>query len=351
MYKGVVFGAFFIYTVGMRILRVLFCGCLLLPVWGWALETDPEPVSVREDAFLIQKEIVTWRTDQAGAGQAWTYNCQAVRIHPHWFLTAAHCVYSACRDSYPCTVQITLAEEKLRQTVRINHSPTDRKVFIYEGFFPGQNRISSVDVALIKLDPQTAEYKYEVQREGQWLPVTRSQFNRLLAESPEAKAQLRADNIRLIGAVNLPDARFLPRIVIPRVTEGVISYVPSSNGVFFVKELRHFISPVLQVRRGNSGGGVFTEQGDLVGVVSAMWYGADGNASFQNEDGKTVVTLQNANEHFLFTGFNGSTLNFIRTHVPGVRTIGAENGFIKPTGKEVDFQTLVKHIVRAPLRQ
>ncbi len=335
----------------MKILRLLFCGCLLWPVWGYALETDSEPVSVREDAFLIQKEIVTWRTDQAGAGRALVYNCQAVRIHPKWFLTAAHCVYSACRDNYPCTVQITLAEDKLRQTVRINHSQTDKKVFIYEGFFPGQNRISSVDVALVKLDPQTAEYRYEIRQDNQWQPITQTQFNKLLPENPEVKAQLGAFDARLIGAVDLPNSRFLPRIVIPRVTEGVISYVPSSNGVFFVKDLRHFVSPVLNVRRGNSGGGVFTDRGDLVGVVSAMWYGADGNASFQNEDGKTVVTLQNANEHFLFTGFNGSTLNFIRTHVPGVRTIGAENGFITPTEKEMDFQTLVKNIVRAPLRQ
>ena len=81
---------------------------------------------------------------------------------------------------------------------------------------------------------------------------------------------------------------------------------------------------------------MFTAQGDLAGLVSSLVYDSNGNATFQNDEGKTLLTLQNASNYFLFTGFNGSVLNFIRIHVPGLRTIGAENGFIEPTQKKFD---------------
>ena len=310
---------------------------------------EENPARVREDAFLIQKEIAVWRTDKAGFGKTSVYSCQALRIAPDWFLTAAHCVYNACRDTLPCTVQINLAQAdgELRHAVRINHSTSSRNVFIYEGFFPGQNRISSVDVALIKLD-NSAEYFYQAwdEKKASWESISPEQFEAAKKTSPETKAQLNTRSVRLIGSVNLPNARFLPTLVVPRISEGMLSYLISpSADVFFVQEVQHFLSPGFGVQRGNSGGGVFTTQGDLVGIVSSLLYGRDGSASFQNDEGKTVLTLKNADDYFLFTGFNGSTLNFIRNHVPNLRVIGAENGFIEPTDK--DFKAIIKSINRS----
>ena len=328
---------------------------MILAIWligfltagGQAQEENP--ARVREDAFLIQKEIAVWRTDKTGFGKTSVYSCQALRIAPDWFLTAAHCVYNACRDTLPCTMQINLAQAngELRQSVRINHSTASRNVFIYEGFFPGQNRVSSVDVALIKLD-NSAEYFYQAwdEKNASWENISPEQFEAAKKTSPETKAQLNTRSVRLIGSVNLPNARFLPTLVVPRIGEGILSYLISpSADVFFVQEVQHFLSPGFGVQRGNSGGGVFTTQGDLVGIVSSLLYGRDGSASFQNDEGKTVLTLKNADDYFLFTGFNGSTLNFIRNHVPNLRVIGAENGFIEPTDK--DFKAIVKSINRS----
>lgn len=313
---------------------------------GFSQEETPK---VREDGFLVQKEISVWRTDKTGDTQVPVYSCQAVRIHPNWFLTAAHCVYPACRGSLPCTVQITLAQGELSQSVRIYHSTASQRVFIYEGFFPGQNRISSMDVALIKFEPQSADYAFAAWTEGAWQNITKKQFNKLLEQSPETKAQLNATGVRLVGAANLPNARFLMQLAVPRMREGNLSYLVSpSPDVFFVTELQHFISPGFGVRRGNSGGGVFTVGGDLVGLVSSLVYAPDGSATFKNDNGKTVLTLQNASDLFFFTGFNGSTLNFIRNHVPGLRVIGADNGFVEPTNKK--FSAIIKTVSGLPMK-
>ena len=321
---------------------------LMLLVGLHASVLAQETEKVRENAFLVQKEIAVWRTDKAGFGKTQVYSCQAVRLAPGWFLTAAHCVYNACRDSLPCTVQINLAEDgELRQTVRINHSTTAKNVFIYEGFFPGQNRISSVDVALIKLD-DSARYFYQAWNEKtqSWESISQAQFDKAGKYSPEINAQLNSMGPLLVGAANLPTAKFLPTPVVPRLDEGTLTYlVAPSSEVFFVKELQHFISPGFGVQRGNSGGGVFTAHGELVGLVSSLLYGQDGSASFRDDEGKTVLTLKNARDYFLFTGFNGSTLNFIRNHVPDLRVVGAENGFIEPTDK--DFNAMIKSINRS----
>ncbi len=332
-----------------RVLLGLLLGLLSVP--GLAQEEEIPPV--REDAFLAQKEISVWRTDKVSAGRASVYACQAVRVHAQWLLTAAHCVYAACQGQsgvLPCTVEVTLAEAELRQRARVLNTTASKNVFVYGGFSFGQNRISSLDVALIRLDPQNTTYAYEKwNEEGQhWEEISKKQFDTQLFHSPETKAQLSAFSPRLVSAANLATSRLLPQVVVPRITNGEVSYLISpSTDVFFVQELQHFISPGFGVRQGNSGGGVFTAAGDLVGLVSSLVYSRDGSAAFQNDEGKTVLTLKDARDYFLFTGFNGATLNFIRNHVPNLRVIGAENGFVEPTDKP--FADIVKAINQSSL--
>ncbi len=306
-------------------------------------QEEADERAVREDAFLVQKEINVWRTDKTYNSLASVYSCQAVRLHKNWFLTAAHCVYSACSGSQPCTVQITLAEAELRQTVRVYHSTSSQRVFIYPGFFPGQNRISSVDVALIRFEPETADYSYAALGKEGWKSVPQERFAALLKDSPETQAQLGALGVRLISSANLGNARFLPGIVVPKTVNGLVSYLQSpSDDIYFVAKLQHFISPGFGVRRGNSGGGVFTPQGDLAGLVSSLMYSKNGSASFYDAEGKAVLTLKNAHDYFLFTGFNGATMNFIRNKVPALRVIGADSGFVEPVKK--DFEGIIKLI-------
>ena len=341
-------------------MKKLFCillSCVALAVLAQAQEgaSAEENSSALENAFLVQKEIAVWRTDKAKVDpeHVYVYSCQAVRLAKKWFLTAAHCVYPACRGAFPCTVEITLAQEpgQMRQRVRVEHTRENPQVFIYEGFFPGQNRISSTDVALIKVDPARATYAYEVwdKQQENFVSVGKAQFDKLLRDSPEMKAQLETGNIRLVSSALLSgSARLLLPIEVPLVRGGTLSYLGSgARDVFYVGKLHHFISPSFGVARGNSGGGVFAENGDLIGLVSSLVYSENGSVSFQNDEGETALTLQHARDYFLFTGFNGNTMNFIRNKVSSLRTIGAENGFVVPV--EEDFAGIVKAIDSAPL--
>ena len=324
---------FFIYTFNMR--KFLLTLFLLVSVSAlWAAERDLAPVN--EDAFLIQKEIAVWPTDQTYNSQVAVDHCQAVRLHPNWFLTSAHCVYSACATR-PCTVEITLAESlDLLSRVRVKHSTTSPSVYIYKGFFPGQNRISGMDVALIHLNPSKADYFYLNLQDGKAL--TAEEFRQKLQFDPEAQAQLQAYGARLLNVSGVSGSvQLKPRIVVPKTTAGVISYLPGlSPDVYYVSDLQHFISPGFGVQQGNSGGGVFTRSGDLAGIVSSLLYSQDGTASFHDASGKTVLTLKNAKSFFMFTGFNGATLNFIRNKVPSLRTISVLPEFAAETQKKFD---------------
>lgn len=309
-------------------LSLLFIGCLAPALYA----AEPGPAPINENAFLVQKEIASWPTDQTFNTQVAVYNCQAVRLHPDWFLTSAHCVYSACATR-PCTVEITLAQSAdLTARVRVKHSTTSPAVFIYGGFFPGQNRISGVDAALIRFNAQKAEYSYTRTEDGQ--PLTRTEFEKLLRFDPEAQLQLNASGARLLNVSGVSTVRLRPGIVVPKVTNGNISYLAGGGDVYFVDELQHFLSPGFGVRRGNSGGGVFTRSGDLAGVVSSLLYAKDGSASFQDGEGNTVLTLKNAHDYFMFTGFNGATMNFIRNKVPHLRTVSVLPEFAVPSKKK-----------------
>ena len=314
----------------------LFFSCVL-----WAKGEAP---AVNEDAFLVQKEISTWETSQTHNSKPWVYSCQAVRVHKNWFITAAHCVYASCRDSKSCTVQITLAEAELKADVRIMHSTASPRVFIYSGFFPGQNKISGVDVALIYFEPESAHYLFANMETGESLEY--DQFKKLLRFSPETKAQYQASGVRLISAATAPTAQLKPVLAAPLVTRGEVSYRLSFADNFFVDKLKHFISPDFGVRPGNSGGGVFTAEGDLIGIVSSGFFNRDA-LSFQDDEGKTVFTLKNASSFFFFTGFNGSTLGFIRNKVPSLRTISLVPFFADPS--EQNFDTIIKQIEKTSI--
>ena len=100
-------------------------------------------------------------------------------------------------------------------------------------------------------------------------PLEYDQFKKLLRFSPETKAQYQAYGVRLINSATAPTAKLNPVLAVPRVSRGVVSYRLSATDNFFVEKLKHLISPDFGVRQGNSGGGVFTADGDLFRIGSS----------------------------------------------------------------------------------
>ena len=47
-----------------------------------------------------------------------------------------------------------------------------------------------------------------------------------------------------------------------------------------------------------------------------------------------MLTLKNAHDYFMFTGFNGATMNFIRNKVPHLRTVSVLPEFAVPSKKK-----------------
>lgn len=304
--------------------------------------------SVNESAFLVQKEIVILPASERGKDYGLQFSCQAVRLSEQWFLTAAHCVYSACRGTQACDVEITLAEAELKAVARVSHSVTDKRVFIYGGFHPGQNRVSGLDIALIKMDKTASEFAYaKPDGDGGWTRISEHEFNNLLRRAPEAKLQMQAMNPLFVSSASAPTAELKPRLAVPKVVNGVVGYLtgPKDN-TYYVKQLEHFVSPDFGVRQGNSGGGVFTVNGELVGIVSARIYNQDGSSSFYDEKGQLALTLDNAANYFLFAGFNGKTLNFINTRAGSVRTVDAMlNSLVTPVPEaQRDFKKIIRLI-------
>ena len=331
---------------------LLLAVLVLLPLGGVAQETSEEN-PVNERAFWVQKEIAILPASERGMDYGLQYSCQAVRLDEQWFLTAAHCVYGACDGTKACDVEIVLAEAELKAVARVSHNAMDQRVFKYSGFRPGQNRISGLDMALIKMDKAASEFAYaKPASDGGWVRISEQEFNRLLRNAPKTRAQMQAMNPLFISTVDVPTAQLKAQLVVPKVEDGKLQYlVGPKNGVYYVGQLEHFVSPDFGVRKGNSGGGVFTTSGALVGIVSARVYNQDGSATFYDEESKTSLTLDNAADYFLFASFNGKTLNFINSGRQNVRTVEALiNGYVVPVPEEQrNFKKVTNLINRASL--
>lgn len=288
------------------------------------------------DQFDDQKEIFIYSGSQSA-------RCQAVRIAPDWFLTAAHCVYDYCKGK-TCDVQINLVQDSsFAVQARVRHEASAPKVYIYEGYSPNNNRSAGTDVALIHYNAARTPTAYLDTLNG--VSLSRGDFEKEVSRSPEAAAQWRAlagkPSVKLLSFTGAPSARLKKAIAVPNVGGGRVDYLRNnSKEVYFVSPLQLLFSADFGVRPGNSGGGVWTEDGMLAGVVSQ--YLGTGPMDFYDESGAKVGVLANVSNYFLFTGFTAGTMAFIRSHVPQVPQALAMGGYAKST--QESFEEITRKI-------
>lgn len=292
---------------------------------SFALHAQEEPLFYAND-FVNQNEIEVF-------DKQYSARCQAVRIHPNWYLTAAHCVKPFC-DGGECFVQINLVQGDLSARAFVAHTKAKPTVFAYEGFNMRQNRSSNFDVALIRYAPYNTQYVNN--KTG--LEMTRKTFAEAAAKDTRASAQWQAavnpKRVRLLN-FSTAESSLLKRVVaVPRIHErGIFFYQSGGAPVYYVKELQHLLTANFGVEKGMSGSGVLTNTGELAGVVSSAVSNANGTASFYDDRGKLVARFDNLNNYFLFAGFNGTTLNFIRNTLAKYGDSMADVGVVTADGE------------------
>lgn len=306
----------------------------------WASSADAK-TTFYADQFDDQKEIFIY----SGSAAA---RCQAVRIAPEWFLTAAHCVYEYCQGK-SCNVQINLVQDaSYAVQAFVSHRPSSPEVYVYEGYSPKNSRNSGTDVALIHYRPSESAVKYLDVLNG--VELSRADFAQKVSYSSNAQEQWNAlsqkPSVKLLNFAGAPSAQLKKSIAVPNMSAGGVTYLTNdSKEVYFVSPLQLLFSADFGVRPGNSGGGVWTSDGMLAGVVS-QYLGA-GAMDFYDEKGEKVGSLENVSNYFLFTGFTADTLGFIRSHVPSVPQALAMGGYAKSVKQS--FEEITQKIDSARL--
>ena len=238
----------------------------------------------------------------SGGGQ--NSKCQATRIAPRWFATAAHCVKDLCATA--CEIRMDLLDTPVSVMAKGEHSTKVPSVFIHPGYREGQ--LIKNDFALIRLDLNRAPkiyYRRANAKNKNNVAMGEKQFASWLARNPRTNAKYR----HILNPALPPIAVFDNGNYILDRNMSVISIFGGKrevkkdpNPVYYVKDLGYAYTQNFGIRRGMSGSGVMTNTGELIGIISA-YVGAD------LYKGKQKVKHADL---FMFPVFNENLVSFMR---------------------------------------
>ncbi len=280
-----VFLGFFIYTYSMKKLYLLFMVYLASTATSMATE-------IYADDYTFQKQLII-NTN---------HTCQAFRIHPNWFVTAAHCV-EQCADGGRCQVKIMLAQGP----VNVSYTVPSRDIFMPKEYRT-VDKLQKItthknwDVALLHYQPE--EYTYEFPEGGM---ATETEFEQALAQSHSLRMQWKGAThpkipvLYIYGGEDLMTLK--SNIIVPRWNFGQMeSFSNPKTVLYFGRKQALWGADGFGVDHGNSGGAVVLENGGIVGIATAK---IDNN--LPSEVKQVFPTFGQANEFFLFNGFAPKT--------------------------------------------
>lgn len=285
-------------------LALLF-SALCLPVGLCAQET---PSFFAED-FLNQSLIVTSDGKQAK-------QCQAVRILPNWYLTAAHCVRPYCDKE--CRVTVTLLSGKLQASANVYHSSSENSVFVPRQYRPGTSSNIRYDMALIHFNPLPQDYTFYDAAGNKFLD--KESFLQKLKSSSftdEYKQWKALQNARpkLIQVSNAMTRLLEYPIAVPKLRpDGIFFQHSDTKPFYYFTELQYYMGKNFGVEKGMSGSGVIMQGGDVVGIVSASLSTGDSLIIYDNTD-QEIGTVPYSEDYFMFTPFNRQNVSFINATV------------------------------------
>lgn len=284
----------------MKKIIFLLLGMSALSLWAEVSVlsvTDEDKHRTKEDFYHTYEYFVTSPTAQA--------KCQATRIAPRWFATAAHCVKDPCRKE--CTIRMDLMDSAVSALAQGEHSSKNATVFIHPGYREGT--LVRDDFALIKLDVRKAPktyYRRATKKNPQNVAMKETDFFAWLAKHPLAKKQYnKAINPTLPPLVDFTVSRNYEidrKLSVISIFGGKRDVKQATNPVYYVHSLGYAYTTNFGIQKGMSGSGVMTNTGELMGIISSNvdenWY----------KDGKRV----SHKEWFMFPVFNESILSFMQ---------------------------------------
>lgn len=283
--------------------------------------------------MAVAKENEFFAEDFANQSVIWVQRgkeskqCQAVRIAPKWYLTAAHCVRPYCDRE--CTVTVQLLNGPLQASALVHHSQAAQRVFVPPSYHPGKSKSIRSDIALLRFDPAEEDYWFvDVLARKQ---LDRADFIKLLNQSAYAEQRsqwkaLETPRVRLLRVSNFSSRLLSLPIGVPDLRSGEIYFKQSQpNSFYYFPQLSYYMGPNFGVEPGMSGGGVVLPGGELVGVVSASLQDQAELVAYNEED-EPVASMPYSANYFLFTPISSQNASFIKATVasfhdaaPGVR--------------------------------
>ncbi len=269
------------------------------------------PALALEEPFYVEQVLNQNTISVYGPRQSGT--CQAVRITPTWYLTAAHCVYDFCQKA--CIVEIELLHGDLQAIAQVHHSVEDPTVFVQK-YDPNGIRSVRDDLALIHFTqtPQDMVFVDNSSKEQ----LTYEDFMRKLKASAEQYAQWRAlekSHPVMLTTDNVQNRHLNLPIGVPDLRRPGWHIAESSAGDFYYfTELWHYLGMNFGVGKGMSGSGVIFHDGRLLGIVSTN-LNKSGLIVTYNEQDEPIYTLPYSSNYFLITPFNYANQKFIESTI------------------------------------
>lgn len=257
-------------------------------------------------------------------GDKMATQCQAVRILPKWYLTAAHCVSPYCDKE--CTITANLLQGELQASASIQHTSASPHVFVPAAYHPNSAKGIRSDIALIRFVPMDEDYFFYETRSS--TPLDRETFIHLLNSSQytEQRNQWQAlshARPKLLMVTHALGRQILFPIAVPDLRSGEIYFRQSdARGFYYFPQLRHYIGYNFGVERGMSGAGVVLPGGAVVGIVSAA-LNRTGQLVTYNEKDEPISSIPFSSDYFMFTPVSKENAAFIRATINSFHESGA----------------------------
>ena len=278
----------------------LFILCVLtLPLFA-----EVSLISVTDENKHSRKEDFYHTFEYYISGEGQHTKCQATRIAPRWFATAAHCVKDLC--VHECQIRMDLLDTPVSVLAETQHAAKTPSIFVHPNYREGE--LVKNDFALLRLDlnhaPKTY-YRRANAKNPKNTAMSEKQFTAWLARNPRTNAKYRhVLSPQLPPIVRFDNNNYVldRKISVISIFSGKREVKANPNPVYYVKDLGYAYTQDFGIRKGMSGSGVMTNTGELMGIISA-YVGAD------LYKGKQKIKHQDL---FMFPVFNEDLISFMR---------------------------------------